>query len=60
MHNYICQNCGTYLDPGEKCECQEEIRTPKGATDKTKKEESHGEAKPTRFTIQEPQQHSFI
>ena len=21
MHNYICDNCGAYLDPGERCTC---------------------------------------
>lgn len=21
MHNYICEECGAYLDPGEKCDC---------------------------------------
>lgn len=24
MHNYICDICGCYLDPGEKCDCQKE------------------------------------
>lgn len=23
MYNYICDNCGAYLDPGERCTCQE-------------------------------------
>lgn len=23
MHNYIWPNCGAFLDPGERCECQE-------------------------------------
>lgn len=23
MHQYICQNCGASLDPGERCDCQE-------------------------------------
>lgn len=21
MYTYICQRCGLYLDPGEKCDC---------------------------------------
>lgn len=21
MHNYRCENCGAYLDPGERCTC---------------------------------------
>ena len=21
MYNYICDNCGAYLDPGERCTC---------------------------------------
>lgn len=21
MHNYICERCGCYLDPGEHCDC---------------------------------------
>lgn len=20
--NYICQSCGAYLDPGERCDCE--------------------------------------
>lgn len=24
MYNYICDICGCYLDPGEKCNCQKE------------------------------------
>lgn len=23
MHNYICDTCGAYLDPGERCTCHE-------------------------------------
>ena len=23
MHNYICDNCGAYLDPGEHCTCRD-------------------------------------
>lgn len=23
MYNYRCDNCGAYLDPGERCTCQE-------------------------------------
>lgn len=23
MHNYICEECGAYLDPGEKCDCMD-------------------------------------
>ena len=23
MYNYICDICGCYLDPGEKCDCQD-------------------------------------
>lgn len=22
MYNYRCDNCGAYLDPGERCTCQ--------------------------------------
>lgn len=22
MHNYICDRCGAYLDPGERCTCR--------------------------------------
>lgn len=21
MYNYVCDNCGAYLDPGERCTC---------------------------------------
>ena len=24
MMNYICEHCGAYLDPGEKCDCMDE------------------------------------
>lgn len=24
----VCPDCGTNLDPGEKCDCREEKRTP--------------------------------
>lgn len=23
MYNYRCDNCGAYLDPGERCTCQD-------------------------------------
>lgn len=23
MYNYTCDICGCYLDPGEKCDCQD-------------------------------------
>ena len=23
MHNYICDRCGAYLDPGERCTCHD-------------------------------------
>ena len=23
MHNYICDRCGAYLDPGERCTCRD-------------------------------------
>ena len=23
MYNYICDNCGAYLDPGERCTCHD-------------------------------------
>ena len=23
MYNYICDNCGAYLDPGERCTCRD-------------------------------------
>ena len=23
MHNYICDTCGAYLDPGERCTCHD-------------------------------------
>ena len=23
MHNYICDSCGAYLDPGERCTCRD-------------------------------------
>ena len=23
MYNYICDTCGAYLDPGERCTCNE-------------------------------------
>lgn len=23
MYNYRCDNCGSYLDPGERCTCQD-------------------------------------
>lgn len=23
MHNYRCNNCGAYLDPGEHCTCRD-------------------------------------
>lgn len=25
-HTYICADCGAYLDPGEKCDCQTEAK----------------------------------
>lgn len=24
MYKYVCECCGAYLDPGEKCDCEEE------------------------------------
>lgn len=24
MYGYICKHCGAHLDPGEKCDCEEE------------------------------------
>lgn len=24
VDKYVCEYCGAYLDPGEKCDCQEE------------------------------------
>lgn len=24
MYDYICSKCGGHLDPGEKCDCEEE------------------------------------
>ena len=24
MKNYQCEHCGAYLDPAEKCDCQDE------------------------------------
>ena len=24
MYQYICSKCGGHLDPGEKCDCEEE------------------------------------
>lgn len=24
MRNYICPDCGAYLDPGEACDCRDE------------------------------------
>lgn len=26
MYGYICRECGSHLDPGEKCDCLEEQR----------------------------------
>lgn len=26
MYNYIYDNCGAYLDPGERCDCQDRRR----------------------------------
>lgn len=26
MYNYICEKCGSYLDPGEKCDCEQQSR----------------------------------
>lgn len=35
-HAYICPLCGAYLDPDEKCDCQEEETT---NTNKNNREE---------------------
>lgn len=24
VYKYVCEYCGAYLDPGEKCDCEEE------------------------------------
>ncbi len=24
MYGYLCEKCGAHLDPGEKCDCEEE------------------------------------
>jgi len=34
MHNYVCTSCGAYLDPEEKCDCQE--RQPSKPTEQNK------------------------
>ena len=26
MYGYVCKHCGARLDPGEKCDCEEEKR----------------------------------
>ena len=39
MYNYTCDICGCYLDPGEKCDCQEERKQRRKAMDRLLAEE---------------------
>ena len=32
MRNYICPDCGAYLDPGEVCDCKEKAAPDRGNT----------------------------
>lgn len=43
MYNYICDICGCYLDPGEKCDCQEERKQRRKAMDGLLAEEKSGQ-----------------
>lgn len=27
MYGYVCDRCGAYLDPGEKCDCVQERKS---------------------------------
>lgn len=29
MYRYQCEKCGAYLDPGERCDCEEEAKREK-------------------------------
>lgn len=43
MYNYICDICGCYLDPGEKCDCQGERKQRRKAMDGLLAEEKSGQ-----------------
>lgn len=34
MYGYRCDKCGAFLDPGEKCDCQEQRERQREAQDK--------------------------
>lgn len=42
MHTYICRCCGSYLDPGEKCDCEK--RKTKGADEGAEETQKNREA----------------
>lgn len=43
MNWYRCNICGCYLDPGEKCDCQDEKNRYKDRIDRLTQEEGGGQ-----------------
>ncbi len=38
MYGYICEVCGAHLDPGETCDCKEELKKQEDASAKVLEE----------------------
>ena len=34
MYYYVCKSCGAHLDPGERCDCEEERRREREEADR--------------------------
>ena len=47
-HNYICEECGAYLDPGEKCDCMAKRKETEEQYEQLLKQEKDGQ-----FTLKE-------
>lgn len=43
MHRYICNICGAYLDPGERCDCKSEREERKRKLGKMYRTEKNGQ-----------------